>query len=125
MNHTILFNTSDWIYNFPETMKSYIVKESHIGLAVSEIFWYTQTQTHTQILSLLIKLDTYGQNCPCINSARHMIPILNNWCAFISAYYHIYIAFFIYRKHNGKKLVYVYKLYNQKEEQTNNSTCQN
>ena len=27
-------------------MRSYPVKENHIGLVVSEILWYTQTDTH-------------------------------------------------------------------------------
>ena len=43
-------------------MRSYIVKESHIGLAVREILWYRQTDTQRQTscyfnISMTIKVS--------------------------------------------------------------------
>ena len=37
-------------------MRSNIVKENHIGSAVSEILWYTHTDTQTKILLLYYRM---------------------------------------------------------------------
>ena len=55
-------------------MRSYPVKENHICSAVSEIFWYKQTDRQTDIL-LLYDKDTL------VNFEWYISFVYNKYCA--------------------------------------------
>ena len=46
---------------FPEPMRSYIVKEDHIGSAVKTLFWYTQQDRLTNILCCFFLIICWKQ----------------------------------------------------------------
>ena len=55
------------------------VNENHIGSAVSEIIWYTQTNTHKQRIPVTLLLGFYNFS-PKILDHLGILPYIQHWC---------------------------------------------